>query len=182
VYFDYEASTARYALYAPPTDRLFGTTIYQKGGWVVTMLRNLLGDEAFFAGLRAYLTDNAYGTGTTEAFESAMESASGKDLTGFFREWVYGVGYPTYVYSWSARPADGGGFVADVRIRQTQRGSVVYTYPLEVEATFQDGRKARQLVDVTSADRTASLPFDSEPVSIAVDPDNKVLGTVTPGN
>ena len=58
----------------PPRERLFGTTIYQKGGWVVAMLRYLVGDEAFFAGVRTYLTENAYGTGTTEKFKTALEA------------------------------------------------------------------------------------------------------------
>jgi aminopeptidase N len=182
LYFQHESAVGRYALYAPSDGRLFGTTIYQKGGWVVAMLRDLLGDEAFFEGLRAYLVENAYGTGTTERLQAAMEEASGRDLDAFFAEWVYGVGYPAYTYSWTGQSSQGGGYTVDLRVRQTQRGPTVFTHPLEVEATFADGRRVRQLVDVASADQRASLQLDEQPVRLSVDPDNKVLGTVSAAN
>lgn len=178
-YFDREAIDGRYPLYAPGMSRLFGPTIYQKGGWVVAMLRYVIGDEAFFAGLKNYLEANAYGTATTVELKEAMETASGMELDAFFDEWVYGVGYPTYDVSWSLRAVPSGGYQADVRIVQTQRGTPVFTIPLEVEVVYANGSRTRQRIPVASADHVASLCLDAEPRSILVDPDNKVLGRVS---
>jgi aminopeptidase N len=181
-FLSYEDRAGRYALHAPGFDRLFGTTIYQKGGWVVAMLRYVLGDEAFFAGIQTYLTEHSFGNATSEDLRAAMEAASGRDLSAFFDEWVYGAGYPAYLTSWSARAVPGGRFQADVRIRQTQAGTPVFTTPLEVEAVAADGTRVRQRVEISSADQVASICLDFPPVDVVVDPDNRVLGPVTAGD
>ena len=73
--------------------------VYDKGAWVLHMLRNIIGDEAFFAGLRNYGDSPLkYGTAVTEDFQGYMEAASGMDLDWFFQQWIYGHGNPNYVY------------------------------------------------------------------------------------
>jgi aminopeptidase N len=179
-YISNEVRVGRYPLYAPPADFLFGVTIYEKGAWVLAMLRYQLGDEAFFAGMRAYLTAHAYGNATTADFERAMEEASGSDLRPFFDQWVYGSGFPTYQTSWKSRPVNGH-FQVDLRIRQTQKGGTkVYTTPLDVEVVSADGTRVRRRVDVVARKTVVSLCFDFDPANVVVDPDNHVLGTVTP--
>jgi hypothetical protein len=177
-YTSYERSVGAYSLYAP--SRLFGTTVYEKGGWVVGMLRYLLGDEAFFAGMRAYLTEHSFGNARTADLRAAMEAASGRDLSAFFDEWVYGLGHPTYETAWTARAVPGGRYQLDVRVRQTQPVPTVFTIPLEVEAVAPDGSRVRERVEVASRDAVASLCLDFDPVRVTVDPDNEVLGPVTP--
>jgi aminopeptidase N len=177
-YLDAERRDGAYALYAPSHAQLFGTTIYQKGGWVVAMLRYVIGEDAFFAGLKSYLDDNAGGNSTTPKLEAAMEQASGRDLSAFFAQWVYGAGHPVYKTSWSAHAAPGGRTQVDVRIRQTQAGAA-YTIPLEIDATAADSSHLRQRVDVPTADTIVSLCLDFAPASVVVDPDNRILGTVT---
>lgn len=179
-YFSYESQAGPFPIYAPPPSRLFSTPIYQKGGWVVAMLRYVVGDEAFFAGLRAYLTEHAYENARSTDLRAAMEVASGKDLSAFFDEWVYGTGYPKYESAWTARAVPGGTFQVDLRIRQTQTVPTVFTIPLEVEAVAADGTRVRQRVAVPSNDTVTSLCFDFQPTRVTVDPDNRVLGTVTP--
>lgn len=75
-----------YPLNAPPPEELFGRDSYIKGAVVVHDLRQLVGDEAFFGGLRTYLELYAGGTATHEQFQSVMEEASGVDLDAFFAE------------------------------------------------------------------------------------------------
>jgi aminopeptidase N len=175
---DYEDRVGAYALYAPPASRLFGTTIYEKGGWVVAMLRDQIGDDAFFAGMRSYLEGHAYGNATTEDFRAAMEAASGRDLSAFFAEWVYGVGHPQYQTAWTARIVPGGHYQLDLRVRQIQSTATVFTTPLEVEAVSADGARVREVVAVTSADAVATVCLDFDPVRVTFDPDNRVLGPV----
>ena len=175
---DYEDTVASYALYNPPRERLFGTTIYQKGGWVVAMLRYQIGDDAFFTGMRNYLLAHAEGNATTGDFRAAMEAASGQDLAPFFDQWVYSTGYPRYDTSWTARAVPGGMYQTDIRIRQTQQGSTTYTIPLEVEAASNDGTTYRTRVAVDSSNTIVSVCTPFEPKSVVVDPDNHVLGPV----
>lgn len=177
-YMSYERWNGRYALYAPPPDELFGLTVYDKGGWVISMLRYLLGDDAFFRGMTLYLSRHAYGNVRTTDLRSAMEESSGLDLSAFFAQWVYGVGYPTYVVSWSASQIDAGRYQLSVRIRQTQTGTPIFTIPVEIETSGADGSSDWRRVQVTGQDVTLSYELNFNPAAVTVDPDNKILGTV----
>src|SRR5215213_4097434 len=73
---------------------------YQKGSWVLHMLRSNLGDEAFFRGIRNYYAAHKNSTASTEDLRRALEKASGKDLRAFFARWVYDSGHPQYELSW----------------------------------------------------------------------------------
>lgn len=87
--------------------RIFsGRLSYNKGSYLLHMLRWVLGDEAFFAGLRSYLNDRQYDFGTTESLKFHLEQAGQKDLTGFFDDWYSGEGYPSYQIVW--QPYDKG--------------------------------------------------------------------------
>jgi aminopeptidase N len=77
-------------------------TTYVKAGWVVNMLRWVLGDALFFEGARRYLSDPivSYGFGRTNDLKRNLELVSGENLDEFFDDWVYGEGYPSYQMSW----------------------------------------------------------------------------------
>ena len=80
-------------------NRIFSSRLsYNKGAMVVHMLRYILGDTQFYQGLRNYLADTnlAYGYAKTPDLKSHLEAVSGKNLTEFFNDWVYGQGYPKY--------------------------------------------------------------------------------------
>lgn len=83
--------------------RIFsGRLTYAKGAMVLHMLRFELGDSLFFTGLRNYLHNTllAYNFATTTNFKMQMEAVSGRDLTLFFNQWIYGSGYPTFTVNW----------------------------------------------------------------------------------
>ncbi len=94
------------SVYIPDPDvgnvrRLFDYRLtYLKGAAVVHMLRYLLGDSLFFTGLRTYLQRFAFGTATTDSLRHVLESLSGVALDSFFRQWVYGEGFPIYTLRW----------------------------------------------------------------------------------
>lgn len=82
-----------------------GRLSYEKGAWVLHMLRFVLGDEAFYRGLNDYFYAQRHHHGfvSTEDLRIALESASGQDLDGFFNQWVYGQGYPQFDLRWQAQ-------------------------------------------------------------------------------
>src|SRR6267378_1296390 len=76
--------------------KLLNANNYQKGSWVLHMLRSQLGDDAFFRGLRSYYLAHKESTANSEDLRAALEKSSGKDLKDFFARWVYGTGHPQY--------------------------------------------------------------------------------------
>ncbi|MHB1686771.1 MAG: M1 family aminopeptidase [Ignavibacteriaceae bacterium] len=73
---------------------------YERGAAVLNMLRYELGDKAFKKGIQHYVQKFKYDDVTTEDFKKAMEESTGKDLSWFFNEWVYGAGYPEFKVSY----------------------------------------------------------------------------------
>ncbi len=81
--------------YSDPLD-MFDSHTYPKGGWVLHMLRNYLGEEFWWKGMNHYCMENYARNVTTADFEGAMEEATGKNLDWFFQQWVYKGGYPEF--------------------------------------------------------------------------------------
>jgi len=119
-------------------DRIFnGRLSYNKGAYVLHMLRWVIGDELFFEGCRNYLNDPdlSFSYAHTDEFIEIMEEVSGNNLTEFFDDWYYGEGYPTYKLSYS--PVDGGVLV---RINQEQSHPSVdfFEMPVPVRLVGED--------------------------------------------
>jgi aminopeptidase N len=126
-------NNVRYALYDPPEANLFGNTIYMKGSVVLHMLRRVLGDASFFAGMQLYGSRFQYGNASTDDFRQAMEDASGQPLDWFINEWVYDKGLPTYVWGFNVGPSvNPGQTTVGVEIRQTQTNAPFFKMPIEL--------------------------------------------------
>ena len=114
--------------------KLLNTNNYQKGAWVLHMLRSSLGDEVFFRGIRDYYHAHKNGTASTEDLRAALEKASGKDLKGFFKRWVYSSGHPKYELSSDfLRKGE-----LRVVLRQVQPGDA-FPEPIRITVTTDDG-------------------------------------------
>jgi len=152
---------------------LFSRTVYDKGAWVLHMLRHVMGDSAFFQALRKYAADTnlAYGNATTEDFRVICESVYGNDLSWFFSEWVYGTGRPKYYYDWSYS-YEAGTYTVNLRITQMQTN--IFKMPLDI--TIYAGATDTTFVvwdSLISQDFTFYL--SEAPESIKIDKDNWVL-------
>ena len=158
--------------------------VYEKGGWVMHMLRGVLGDDAFFRALKDYGKAHAYDVATTGDLQAAMEAVYGASLQKFFDQWIYTPFRPVYQYEFTASPA-AGNYLVDLLLYQTQAHKVknaaakemrdYYIMPLDVTIQFKDG--SSQTFTVYNSGRTQRFQFtlDKEPASIAIDPDIKVL-------
>lgn len=104
IYFNqYEKND--FPLYNPPWEELFNSGIvYHKGGWMLHMLRGVLGDSIFGNILKTYYGQFQYKNADTKDFQAVCESISQKDLDWFFNEWVYGKGYLSIIYTDSLIP------------------------------------------------------------------------------
>jgi aminopeptidase N len=86
--------------------KLLNANSYQKGAWVLHMLRGLVGDSAFFRGIREYYRVYRDSTAVSEEFQRVMQQTAGRKLDWFFRQWLWQPGYPRLTVQWRYEPAD----------------------------------------------------------------------------
>lgn len=110
---------------------------YSKGAMVLHTLRFIVGDQAFFQGLRNYLADPrlAYGYATTPDLQRHLEATSGKNLTSFFQKWFNGQGHPVYDILWEQDPQTK---TVTLKINQTTTHNSVSFFELPVQLKFTD--------------------------------------------
>ena len=134
--------------------RIFDSRLsYSKGALVLHSLRWIMGDTAFFTGIRNYLRDPllAYGFAHNSDLKRNMEAAGGRDLTWFFDEWYYGEGYPTYSITYSQKPDKS----IEVSIFQEQSHPSVsfFTMPVPLKF-FGEGKDTLLVFDHTFSGQT----------------------------
>lgn len=122
------------------TSRIFsGRLTYNKGAYVLHMLRWVLGDSTFFAGLRQYLSDprikNKFAV--TDDLKRNLEAASGRDLTSFFQKWFYQQGYPVYSVNWTQ---DSSNFIL-LKINQATSHPSVLFFDMPVPVQFKNNNR-----------------------------------------
>jgi aminopeptidase N len=155
-------------------DDMFDEHAYPKGALVLHMLRYVLGDEAFFAGVRHYLRKHAFQSVETDDFRVAMEESSGQSLRWFFDEWLYSGGHPEYRVRSVWRGDDS---VLDVSIEQVQKVddlTPLFRMPVVIEATTPAG-KVRRRVHVSTAKETVAIPLGERPRMVRFDPGDWLL-------
>lgn len=158
-------------------EELFGINSYEKGGSVLHMLRWVLGDSLFFAGLNTYALKNADESVITDDFQNTMEEVSKNDLDWFFDEWIYGGGHPYYKIGWELTPKTGGKYTVDFAVAQVQNQTSNYfpfRMPLEVAVYASGSRYVFSFTDSIGY-QTFTVEAPSKPDSFRLDPDGKAL-------
>ena len=160
--------------YAADPIKLLNANSYPKGAWVLHMLRGIVGDSAFFRGLRAYYQTYRDSNATSEDFQHVMERACHTDLGWFFRQWLHQPGYPQLDVSWHY---DAGARRAVVGITEHQKPEWgVFRLPaLTLEFHGPAGAVARRTVAVRGRESSLNVAVPFAPTEIRVDPDGKLL-------
>ena len=146
---------------------------YQKGAWVLHMLRSNLGDAAFFRGIRAYYEAHKSSVATTEDLRAALEKSSGKDLRAFFARWVYDTGHPQYELKWFWL----GKKELRVVLSQIQSGNG-FVDPVHITISTAKGKRD-VVLKPTGKLFIERIPLRDKPVQIDFDPDNRLLDEST---
>jgi aminopeptidase N len=161
-------------------------TIYQKGAWVLHMLRGVMGDEKFFAGMRDYYEKFKYANADTDNFIAVMEQHYGSSLEWFFDQWVLrGTGRPKYEYSWKFEDFQGqtgsGVYTVRLQLKQVQKEAFeVYKMPVMITVVTDAGDKEfRVFNDVR--EQSFLFTVDSKPKEIIIDKDGWVLKKAAKG-
>jgi aminopeptidase N len=146
---------------------------YQKGSWILHMLRGVVGTDVFWKGIQSYYKKYKDLNASTDDFRIEMEAASGTDLKSFFNQWLNQPGTLKYKGSWQF---DKKNKEISIQLNQAQTDGSFYKMPIEI--AFYDQDKKQQLVKTVQADeKSNSFKFkvDFEPKSIKLDPNFKVL-------
>jgi aminopeptidase N len=148
--------------------------VYDKGGWVLNMLRKQLGDDAFFRALKHYLEANRLQNVVTADLVKAIEESSGTNVDPFFDQWIFGAGAPRFSVKSSY---DAVTKKVSLSVKQTQKveGHVgLFRVPVDVAITTAAGQKIFP-VEVSKADETFSFAVDGTPLMVLFDKGNKIL-------
>jgi aminopeptidase N len=160
--------------YYDDKEAMFDAVSYNKGGRILNMLRNYVGDSAFFKALNVYLTNNKFKTAEAHQLRLAFEEVTGKDMNWFWNQWYFGAGHPKlnidYVYD------DNAGKVK-VIVNQTQ-AQKVFRLPIAVDI-YNGSKKVRYHVWLNNRTDTLTFPYSSHPDLVNVDADKMLLAEKT---
>jgi len=140
--------------------------VYQKGGWVLHMLRGVIGTEKFWAGIREYYRRYRDSNASTDDLRQVMEQVSGRDIRWFFRQWLMRAGSPAVECSWRYNAE---AKKVELTITQRQAGDP-YRLPMEVSV---DGKL--QTIELTGRSQAFAVPAEKAPAKVELDPGTWVL-------
>ncbi len=150
---------------------LLNPNSYQKGAWVLHMLRRKVGEQAFWNGLRQYYALFRGGNALTADFQRTMEAVSRQDLSAFFQQWIYRQGQPRLQVEWEKPRRKRLRF----KINQLQEGPA-YHFPLDIRAISADGATSRTwTVEVKEKITEVTVKCKFEPGQVILDPDTWLL-------
>lgn len=158
--------------YADKED-MFDAVSYNKGGRILHMLRNQVGDEAFFKSLNLYLTTNKFKAAEAHQLRLAFEEVTGRDLNWFFNQWYFGSGHPSveidYIYV---------EYTGEVKVvvKQVQKSGKIFKLPLAIDV-YNGSQKTRYNVWSNNAVDTFTFKYTKKPELVNVDGDKILLWT-----
>jgi aminopeptidase N len=156
---------------------LLNRNSYEKGGFVLHMLRGQVGERAFFDAIHSYYAKHRHATAVTDDLRAEMEGASKQSLGWFFDQWLRRPGYPEVTATWTY---DAGTHKVVITVAQSARFGA-FRFPLAIAAVDSTGAVHRTTVQILAADGGAQqvrIPLAAAPASVALDPDVELLAAL----
>ena len=150
---------------------MFDAVSYQKGGRILHMLRNYVGDSAFFKSMNNYLTTNKFKAAEAHNLRLAFEEVTGRDLNWYFNQWYFSSGHPTVTIDYEYNDATGK---VNVIVKQTQKTGKLFTLPLAIDV-YNGTNKVRHRVWAKNAVDTFNFNYSKRPELVNVDGDKIML-------
>ncbi|TLV01587.1 peptidase M1 [Dyadobacter luticola] len=155
---------------------MFDSHSYAKGGRILHMLRNLVGDDAFFASLQHYLKSHAFGTAEIDDLRMSFEKITGQDLNWFFDQWFRRPGHPSLKITQNY-VATTGKVTLNVKQVQDTLATTVYRLPVKVDV-WVSGKKNEYEVLIDKVNQTLEFPAAKKPDLVLFDADAQLLGVI----
>ncbi|HUU57557.1 MAG TPA: M1 family aminopeptidase [bacterium] len=161
----------RFPVYDPASP--WSATVYEKGAWVMHMLRHVMGDEKFFRAWNKYGREHEYGHAFTYELQRTMEDEYGSSLQEFFDDWVYKAGYPVFEYDWTA---SGNAVTIDVcQVQKVTPLTPLFDMPVDLTITTQNHGTRVEKVMVKNRFHRFRFTYGSPVTNVAFDKDGWVL-------
>ena len=145
---------------------LLNPNSYEKGSWILHMLRRKIGEQVLVGGLVEFYHRYKPGNASTDDLRMVLEEVSGINLEEFFDDWLYSAGHPVL----SVNSAFGNGRLT-LELVQMQQHKMAFSFPLDIRFVFENGSSLDQTFDILFRRHEFILDMDSEPVEIIIDPD-----------
>ncbi|TDL99211.1 MAG: peptidase M1 [Flavobacteriaceae bacterium] len=153
---------------------VFDGVTYNKGGYILHMLRGILGDEHFFGGLKLYLSKYSYQTGNAQKLQSALEEVSKRDLDWFFNQWYYGSGHPEIVANYKYNPTTKK---LEIDLVQTQKGQT-FEFPLTIDYLVQGKTRQTSVWVKSTKSQRIEVPIELAPELVILNANQDLLCTL----
>lgn len=157
--------------YYKDKEDMFDGHSYNKGGWVLHMLRNEIGDSAYFEGLRNYLHMHQYQSVEIHDLRLALEKACGRDLNPFFNQWFMNSGHPVVDIKTTVREDS---ILITLTQKQNCDKGYIYRLPVSIDI-YYDAETERHQVDFIKKEMIFSFPAKGKPRLIDMDGDRILL-------
>ena len=154
--------------------QIYRAVVYDKGAYILHMLRQVIGDDAFRRALMSFQAEHRFAKAGTAHLEEAFERASGRDLSAYIREWVYGTRLPRLRLAHRTEP-EGSGFRTLVEVGATDLPGTV---PLEIAVVHRAGRETRTVM-LEPGGGSFTVETAARPRKVEVNGDRDLLVTVT---
>ena len=154
--------------------RIFRSLVYNKGAAVLHMLRRLLGDDAFFRGLRRFYVGARFAKVGTDDLRFAMAAESGRSLERFFDRWIYGSSLPDITFSHRVAQADSGQEV----VLQFEQGDEIFDVPVTVRLEYADGHTENVVVPVTEKVVEFRVPLKGRLRNVSINESDGTLAEI----
>lgn len=164
-------------LYPMPQAFTYGPTVYMKGAMLISTLKEYLGDDVLYPALKKYLEAYSLKHVTTKEFETFMSQATGRDLSGFFEQWIYRPGFMGFEIDSLKGSYDGNTYKGTLFIEQKLCGTTSYGEDVKVPVTFFDkeGVKRENVeVEISGAQAKADIRLPFDPSFGVVDADYRI--------
>ena len=162
-----------------PQEFMFSSTIYDKGAWVLHMLRWEVGDSTFFKIMREYFEKYKYRTASTSDFQHVCESISGRNLQLFFDQWVFeGEDQIKMNVKWEVESSTNEKTTIKMELEQLQDRYKVFNFPLELQFIDKKGNNERAKFRIDSEVKKIVYQLNFEPSEVIADPDNWLLADI----
>ncbi|MDZ7331296.1 MAG: M1 family aminopeptidase [candidate division KSB1 bacterium] len=154
-------------------NQVYAGIVYYKGAWVLHMLRHVVGEQNFWAGLKNFRMKYQYGSATTEDLQSAFEEVIGASLEWFFHQWIYEPNYPHYCYG-VHQEKQGQKYELHLMVRQEQTDAPLFAMPIDLKIATA---ASETTLTIMVADRLEkfTFTFPDSTRDIQFDPENWVL-------
>ncbi len=156
---------------------MFDSHSYNKGGLVLHMLRYIVGDDAFFAGLHKYLKDNALSDVEGHELRLAFEDVTGMDLNWFFNQWFYSQGHPDLLVDYDYDEETNAAIITVEQIQDPNENPAIFILPVAIDI-YVDGKMTRHEVRIDQRVQTFSLPCEKDPELMVFDGEGLLLAKI----